>query len=190
VDVTQAGEVNSLVQAAVERYGAIDGAVNNAGVGGLPARTHEIDELNWDFVLNINLKGVWLCMKAEIPAMRDGRGSIVNVASAAGLNGLPYSAHYTASKHGVVGLTKTAALEYGRRGLRVNAVCPGFVDTPLVAELEEMRPGSLAAKIQFNPMKRLGEPREVATAVCWLLSDEASFVNGHAMSVDGGIVAG
>jgi NAD(P)-dependent dehydrogenase (short-subunit alcohol dehydrogenase family) len=190
VDVTRPEQVESFVKAAVDRFGGLDGAFNNAGVGGHLMKLHELDEAGWDTVINVNLKAVWLCMKYEITHLRKGRGAIVNMASAAGLLGMPYNAVYSASKHGVVGLTRAAALEYARSGIRVNAVCPGFVETPMVAHIDDERPGMVERFVGMNPMKRLGEPREVADAVVWLLSDAASFVNGHALSIDGGLVVG
>jgi NAD(P)-dependent dehydrogenase (short-subunit alcohol dehydrogenase family) len=190
VDVTDPLQVEAHAQQTVARFGGLDGAFNNAGVGGHLIKLHELSEGDWDHVINVNLKAVWLCMKYEILHLREGRGVIVNMASAAGLLGLPNNAVYTASKHGVVGLTKAAALEYARRGIRVNAVCPAFIDTPMVAGMDTERPGIVANVTNFNPMKRLGEPDEVAAAVVWLLSDEASFVNGHSLAIDGGLVVG
>lgn len=190
VDVTNPAQVEQFMQTTVERFGGLDGAFNNAGVGGRMGKLHDLDEAMWDLVVNVNLKAVWWCMKYEIPRLRDGRGSIVNMASAAGLVGLPNNAVYSASKHGVIGLTKAAAQEYARGGIRVNAVCPGFVETPMVAQIDDERPGMVGKLVNINPMRRLGEPREVASAVVWLLSDESSFVNGLAMSIDGGLVAG
>jgi NAD(P)-dependent dehydrogenase (short-subunit alcohol dehydrogenase family) len=190
VDVTNSAEVEAFMESAVERFGGLDGAFNNAGVGGHLTKLHELDDATWDNVINVNLKAVWLCMKHQIPRLREGRGSIVNMASAAGLVGMPNNAVYSASKHGVIGLTKSAAQEYARQGVRVNAVCPGFIETPMVSHIDEERPGMVGKLVNLNPMRRLGEPREVAAAVVWLLSDESSFVNGVAMSIDGGLVAG
>ncbi len=189
-DVTQREQIEALADAAVEHFGGLDGAFNNAGIGGQMGRLHLLDDAIWDQVIDVNLKSVWLCLKAEIPRLRDGKGAIVNMASAAGLIGLPHNAPYTASKHGVIGLTKAAALEYARQGIRINAVCPGFVDTPMVEEMDEYRSGMVQGVTQANPMRRLGTPDEVAGAVVWLLSDSASFVNGHALAVDGGITIG
>ncbi|NWF70266.1 MAG: SDR family oxidoreductase [Chloroflexi bacterium] len=186
-DVAKAGEVQALVEATVAAFGQLNCAVNNAGVGGKLARTHEQTEDTWDLVMNVNLKGVWLCMKYEIPHLIEaGGGSIVNVASLAGLIGFPYGQIYGASKHGVLGLTKGAALEYARRGLRINAVCPGFTDTAMVAEMDSVASRQLQGSIAIHPMKRLGTAEEIAAAILWLCSDDASFVNGHALSVDGG----
>src|SRR5262249_16267040 len=147
----------------------------------------EQTEEDWDLVMNVNLKGVWLCMKYELPHMvEQNRGSIVNIASLAGLIGFPFGQIYSASKHGVLGLTKGAALEYARRGLRVNAVWPGFTDTAMVEKMDSVASRSLQSNIAVHPMRRLGTPDEIAAAILWLCSDDSSFVNGHALSVDGG----
>lgn len=186
VDVTQGAAVEALVRGTVERYGRLDWAVNNAGVGGVMAPTDQQSEAAWDSIMDVNLKGVWLCMKYEIRAMLEqGGGAIVNVASAAGLVGFRYAAPYAASKHGVVGLTRSAALEYARKGIRVNAVCPGFTETPMVAGLGETM---VEATVKAIPMRRLGTPEEIAQAIVWLCSEGASFVTGHALAVDGGTV--
>jgi len=186
VDVTQGAAVEALVRGTVERYGRLDWAVNNAGVGGVMAPTDQQSEAAWDAIMAVNLKGVWLCMKYEIRAMLEqGGGAIVNVASAAGLVGFRYAAPYAASKHGVVGLTRSAALEYARKGIRVNAVCPGFTETPMVAGLGETM---VEATVKAIPMRRLGTPEEIAQAIVWLCSEGASFVTGHALAVDGGTV--
>lgn len=192
-DVSKAPEVAALIAQTVRIYGQLDCAHNNAGVEGGIVPLHEYAEDVWDQVLNVNLKGVWLSMKYEIPQMlAQGGGAIVNTASTNGLigsgNGM---VAYTASKHGVVGLTKEAALEYAQRGIRVNAVCPAATRTPMFqrafgigsdADLDERR------RARF-PMGRLGTPEEMAQTVVWLCSDAASFVTGHAMLVDGGLVA-
>lgn len=190
-DVRDSGQVQAAIASTVTAYGRLDGAVNNAGVSGSLAFSAEMDEDDWQHTLDVNLSGVFRCLKYELRQMmaQAGGGAIVNTASAAGLIGLPRAVAYTASKHGVIGITRTAALEYARRGIRVNAVCPGFVETAMVGVWEELRPGMLAGVRQFNPMRRLGQPREVAEAIVWLLSDEASFVNGHTLSVDGGVTA-
>lgn len=189
-DVSHAPEVEALIKQAVATYGRLDCAFNNAGVEGAFVSTTEYSEADWDRVLAINLKGVWLCMKYEIAHMlRQGSGAIVNTASGAGLVGVPNLSAYVASKHGVVGLTKTAALEYAKAGIRVNAVCPGVIHTPMVARLTSSRPDLSEALVAAEPMGRAGRPEEVAAAVVWLCSDAASFVTGHALSVDGGYVA-
>ncbi len=188
-NVAKADEVEALVRQAMDTYGRLDCAVNNAGVGGDMLPSHQREESAWDLVMNVNLKGVWLCLKYEVPAMiESGGGSIVNMASAAGLVGLRYASAYTASKHGVIGLTRAAALEYTRQNIRVNAVCPGFTETAMVGEMVEANPRMGEATIKAIPMHRLGRPEEIAQAVLWLCSDDSSFVTGHALSVDGGTV--
>lgn len=188
-DVTQAGQVELLIKGAVDAFGGLHYAVNNAGVGGGMQRLDLLEEADWNRVIDVNLKGVWLCMKYEVPHMlASGGGAIVNVASAAGLVGFRYNAVYAASKHGVVGLTKSAALEFARKGIRVNAICPGFTATPMVSELEQNNPRMMEATVRAVPMRRLGTPEEIAEAVLWLCSDESSFVTGHALAVDGGTV--
>jgi NAD(P)-dependent dehydrogenase (short-subunit alcohol dehydrogenase family) len=192
VDVAQATEVEAIMSKAVETYGRLDCAHNNAGIAGhIRAPLHECPEDVWDHVLNINLKGVWLCMKYEIMQMlQQGRGTIVNTASIMGLVGSwSGTAAYNASKHGVVGLTKTAALEYATSGIRVNAVCPGYIRTPLIEEALTTRPEMEAQIVSRHPGGRMGRPEEIAEAVVWLCSDAASFVTGHTMTVDGGYVA-
>ena len=189
-DVSQAVEVQALISQAVATYGRLDCAHNNAGIsGGGRALTAEYAEDTWQQVIAINLTGVWLCMKYEIPQMlSQGSGAIVNTASAAGLIGGRGLVAYVASKHGVVGLTKTAALEYAQQGIRVNCVCPGAIQTPMT-DRAWSDPGRRARVIASEPIGRVGTPEEVAEAVVWLCSDAASFVTGHAMSIDGGLVA-
>ncbi len=189
-DVSKAAEVEALVNKTVEAYGRLDCTHNNAGIEGSLVTTTEYTEESWDRVMAINLKGVWLCMKYEIPQMlKQGGGSIVNTASGAGLAGAQLLSAYVASKHGVVGLTKTAALEYAKSGIRVNAVCPGVIRTPMVARGIALRPEFESQMLAVEPVGRFGEPEEIAEAVVWLSSDAASFVTGHAMSVDGGALA-
>jgi len=189
-DVSKAAEVEALVATAVQTYGRLDCAFNNAGVEGKLATTVDCTDEIWDRTIGVNLKGVWLCMKAEIPLMlKQGGGAIVNTASAAGLVGVGMMPAYVASKHGVVGLTKTAALEYAKSGIRVNAVCPGGIQTPMLERAIQMMPQLGEAAIAMEPVGRLGKPEEIAEAVIWLCSDAASFVTGHAMAVDGGMVA-
>ncbi|MFQ5879388.1 MAG: SDR family oxidoreductase [Dehalococcoidia bacterium] len=191
-DVSRAAAVEAMVSTAVEAYGRLDCAFNNAGIWGTPlVSTVDYTEESWDRVVDINLKGVWLCLKYEIPQiLKQQRGSIVNTSSAAGLVGNTLSgAAYIASKHGVIGLTKTAALEFAIQGIRVNAVCPGFIRTPLTDVLRGRDPQFEARTAARYPIGRVGAPEEVAAAVVWLCSDAASFVTGHAVPVDGGYVA-
>jgi NAD(P)-dependent dehydrogenase (short-subunit alcohol dehydrogenase family) len=191
VNVTQAAEVEAMVTAAVSAYGRIDCAHNNAGIEGVFATTADYPEEDWDRVMAVNLKGVWLCMKYEIPQMlQQGGGAIVNTASLAGLVGAKRMPAYVASKHGVAGLTKAAALEYAKSGIRINAVCPGIIHTSMVDRMFLSRRPDLEDRLAaVEPMGRLGKPEEVADAVVWLCSDAASFVTGHTMTVDGGIYA-
>jgi NAD(P)-dependent dehydrogenase (short-subunit alcohol dehydrogenase family) len=189
-DVTQNGDVARLVAATVEQYGRLDCAHNNAGISGVRGgATHEIADELWERVLAVNLTGVWLCMKHEIVQMlTQGGGAIVNTASVMGLVG-GGGAAYVASKHGVVGLTRHAALEYAEAGIRINAVCPGFVRTPMIEDAFDSRPEVEDRFRLAHPMARFGEPEEIAAAVVWLCTDAASFVTGAAMPVDGGYLA-
>ena len=189
-DVSQRADVEALVRQTVESYGRLDCAHNNAGIEGDLAPTCDCTEANWDRTIAVNLKGVWLCMKYEIPQMvEQGGGVIVNTSSVAGLVGFLNLPAYVATKHGVAGLTRTAALEYAEQGIRVNAVCPGVINTPMI---DRIVAGDAEAEAQFTalePVGRMGSPAEVAQAVVWLCSDRASFVTGIAMPVDGGFVA-
>jgi len=189
VDVTSTSAVEAMLSKTVETYGRLDCAHNNAGIaGGGRALTAEYPEEWWHQVIAVNLTGVWLCMKYEIPQMlSQGGGTIVNTASTAGLIGSRGISAYVASKHGVVGLTKTAALEYAQQGIRVNCVCPGYIQTPMTERA--MSDPALQAQITARPMGRVGASEEVAEAVVWLCSAAASFVTGHTMTVDGGYVA-
>ena len=191
-DVSKSDDVQALIAQAVQTYGRLDCAYNNAGIEGYMAgRLHEYPEDTWDRLIDINLKGVWLCLKHEIPQMlQQGGGAIVNTASAAGLVGSRRLSAYVASKHAVVGLTKAAALEYAADGVRVNAVCPGIIDTPMVQRLIGGREADYEATIPTRqPIGRLGTPAEIAESVAWLCSDAASLVTGLAMAVDGGFTA-
>lgn len=189
-DVSNEESVKAMIDITIEQFGRLDYAFNNAGIEGLSAPTHECTNENWDNTINVNLKGVWLCMKYEIPQMlKQNKGAIVNNASIAGLVGFPNIPAYVASKHGIIGLTKNAALEYAKRGIRVNAVCPGVIKTPMI---DRFTGKNKEVEKQFEkeePVGRLGQPEEVAEAVTWLCSDASSFVTGHAMAVDGGWVA-
>lgn len=189
-DVSKAAQVEKLIQDVVAAYGRLDCAHNNAGVEGAQASAEEYPEDQWDKVLAVNLKGVWLCMKYQIPHMlAQGGGSIVNTASVAGLAGVAGMSAYVASKHGVVGLSKTAALEYAKSNIRVNAVCPGLIQTPMVERVTGNSPQMAEAFAASQPIGRAGQPQEIAESVVWLCSESASFVTGHAMAVDGGFVA-
>lgn len=189
-DVSNNKEVKAMVEKTVKTYGKIDYAYNNAGIEGMSALTHEIDEEHWDRTINVNLKGVWLCMKYEIAQMlKQGKGAIVNTSSVAGLVGFMNIAPYTATKHGIIGLTQTAALEYAKLGIRINAVCPGVIKTPMIDRFTGHKKEVEKVFANQEPVGRLGQPEEVAAAVTWLCSDEASFVTGIAMPIDGAWVA-
>lgn len=188
-DMSKEEDIKRMVDKTIEHFGSLDYAFNNAGIEGLTSVTHECTNENWAKVLSINLTGVWLCMKYQLPHMlKQGKGAIVNNASIAGLVGFPGVPAYVASKHAVVGLTKNAALEYGKLGIRVNVVCPGVIKTPMIdrftGEDKEVEKQLIAKK----PIGRLGEPKEVADAVLWLCSEKSSFIIGHALTVDGGWV--
>jgi NAD(P)-dependent dehydrogenase (short-subunit alcohol dehydrogenase family) len=191
-DVTDAARVEEMVNAVLSAYGRLDCAFNNAGVApyqvkSLAQLTHQWSEESFDRMIEVNLKSVWLCMKYELPAMQAaGGGAIVNTASIAGLVGLKGSTAYVAAKHAVIGLTKTAAIEYAEQKIRVNAVCPGFITTRMTKLAKQQRGDAIVAR---TPLGRFGEPSEIAEAVVWLCSDRASFVNGAAYEVDGGYTA-
>ena len=190
VDVSQADQVETLMEKVLDTYGQLDFACNIAGIEGEQAPTAECSEENWDRVLAINLKGVWLCMKHEINQMLEqGGGAIVNMSSIAGLVGSANVPAYTASKHGVVGLTKTAALEYAGQGIRVNAVCPGVIDTSMIDRFTGGDEEVQEKLAEGQPLGRMGRPDEIAQVVTWLCSDAASFITGHALAADGGFVA-
>jgi NAD(P)-dependent dehydrogenase (short-subunit alcohol dehydrogenase family) len=187
-DVAEASEVEALIQRTVTLYGRLDCALNNAGISGDVAATADCTLENWERVMRVNLFGVWYCMKYEIPQMlKSGGGAIVNTSSISGLHGVRHQAAYSASKHGVIGLTKTAALEYGKAGIRVNALCPGWTISGMTQkkEVHDVDPAFLSN----YAVGRAGTPEEVAEAAVWLCSDRASFVNGHALIVDGGRMA-
>ena len=189
-DVSQASDVVKILAKTVETYGRLDCAVNNAGIEGALAPILDYPEEVWSRILNINLTGVWFCMKHEVAQMlKQGGGTIVNISSAAGLIGVPGSSGYTATKHGVIGLTKTVALEYAKAGIRVNAVCPGAFHTPMLGRILEEYPDMQKFYEAAHPIGRMGDPKELADAVVWLCSDRSSFVTGTSLSVDGGLTA-
>jgi len=188
-DVSSAAEVAALVERAVAAYGRLDCAFNNAGINRENAPAAELDEALWDRTIAVNLKGVWLCMKYEIPAMLDGGGAIVNTASVVGISGRRDTPAYVASKHGIIGLTRATALDYGKRGIRVNAVCPGTIRTAMYVQRLGDDPAIDARLAAETPIGRIGTPGDVAEAVVWLCSDAAAFVTGHSLVVDGGDTA-
>ncbi len=189
-DVADDGAVAAMVDRAVSELGGLHLAFNNAGIEATATPTHEIPAETWQAVLAVNLTGVWSCMRHEIPPMLDaGAGAIVNCASVAGLVGFPGAGAYVASKHGVVGLSRAAALEYADAGLRVNSICPGVIDTEMVERVVAREPDLADALVASEPVGRLGRAEEVAEAVLWLCSDRSSFVTGQALAVDGGYVA-
>jgi NAD(P)-dependent dehydrogenase (short-subunit alcohol dehydrogenase family) len=189
-DVTKPDEVEAIVRNAVDLWGRLDCAHNNAGIAEQRTTTGELEEKVWDRTIDINLKGVWLCMKQEILQMaRQGGGAIVNTSSVVGLAGVRFQPAYVASKHGIIGLTKAAALEHARDGIRVNAVCPGPILTPALEWYMGANPEVGEKLKNDNPSGRVGLPEEVAQAVVWLCSDQSSYVTGHALAVDGGVLA-
>jgi NAD(P)-dependent dehydrogenase (short-subunit alcohol dehydrogenase family) len=186
-DVADLDEVEAMVKQTVSTFGRLDMAFNNAGVQSPVAETADADPKDYDFVMGVNLRGVWNCMKHELLQMRkQGSGAIVNNSSLGGLVGIAERGIYHASKHGVVGLTKSAGLEYAAKGIRINAVCPGIIETPMVMGMLETQPEAMAALMKEVPMGRLGRAEEIADAVLWLCSPASSFVIGHALPVDGG----
>ena len=192
-------EAGAAVAAALREAGAqarfvaadVTDAANCAGVGGGHGATHDYPEAEFDRIVEINLRGTWLAMRAEIETMLagGGGGAIVNVSSTLGLRGSPFAAPYSASKHAVLGLTRTAALEYAQQGIRVNAVCPGAIDTPMMDATFERFPGFRETLTAYVPMGRMGGPEEVAGAIAWLCCDAASFVTGEALTVEGGLLS-
>jgi NAD(P)-dependent dehydrogenase (short-subunit alcohol dehydrogenase family) len=190
-DVSKAAEVDALIQKAVEKFGRLDIAFNNAGIEGVWVPITRQSEDDWDQTIAINLKGVWLCLKYEIRQMlkQGGGGAIVNMASITGLAGSAGAGAYSASKHGVMGLTKTAALENARSGIRINAVCPGVIETSMAERLFGA-PKVHQYVLGCHPIGRFGRPAEIAEAVLWMCSDRASFMTGQSLVLDGGFLAG
>lgn len=189
-NVADEAEVTAMVAQTVSTFGRLDAAYNNAGVQSPAVETADATGEEFDRVNAINLRGVWNCMKYELRQMREqGNGAIVNCSSIGGLIGLPGRATYHATKHGVIGLTKSSALEYASRGIRINAVCPGTINTPMVADMLAKEPDAMKEVLRDQPIGRLGQPEEIAAAVLWLCSPGASFVIGHALVVDGGYTA-
>jgi NAD(P)-dependent dehydrogenase (short-subunit alcohol dehydrogenase family) len=189
-DVTSPADVAAMVAHALDTYGRLDCAHNNAGTLGASSALADYPDDDWERVLKVNLTSVYLCLKEEVNAFlaAGSPGALVNTASFSGLVAVPFAPAYVATKHGVVGLTKSAAVEYGRKGIRVNAVCPGTVRTDMTVERMAINPKMEQALSDVSPMRRIAEPGEVADAVVWLCSDEASFVNGHSLAIDGGAV--
>ncbi len=189
-DVANEADVRSLVEYTVKTYGRLDYAFNNAGIEEIMTPFLDQTTEKFDQIMNINVKGVWLSMKYEIPEMiRTGGGAIVNNSSVAGIMGFPQMAIYIASKHAVLGLTKSAALEYAKSGIRINAIAPGGVETEMADRVNENTPQWLETLTSMHPIGRIADPEEIANAVVWLLSEKASFVLGHTLIVDGGVVS-
>jgi NAD(P)-dependent dehydrogenase (short-subunit alcohol dehydrogenase family) len=189
-DVMQAAQMQAMVTQVVTHFGRLDCAFNNAGIEEEHMRLADCEEATFDRIMGVNVKGVWLCMKYQIAQMlAQGGGAIVNTASVAGLVGAPKMSAYSASKHAVIGLTKSAAVEYGRKGIRVNAVCPGVIRTVMLERAVQADPKVATTVAGAHPIGRIGEPDEVAAAVLWLSSDASSFVTGLAHTVDGGLTS-
>ncbi len=191
-DVSNAEQVKTMVELGVATFGKLDICINNAGIAGnsLRTKTHEFTEETWDQVMDINAKGVWLCMKYELPHLLANKGGVVvNIASVAGLLAVPGNVAYAASKHAVIGISKTAAIEYANKNIRVNAVCPAFTDTAMVQNsiMQDQEYGQKL--VMLNPMRRLGQPEEVTSVIMFLCSEKNSFMNGQAIAVDGGLTA-
>jgi NAD(P)-dependent dehydrogenase (short-subunit alcohol dehydrogenase family) len=186
-DVTRTEDVKAALATTIDTFGRLDYAFNNAGVEQKPALAADLEEAEWDRILDTDLRGLFLCLKHEIPLiLAQGGGAIVNTSSGAGVIGIPKSLAYTAAKHGVIGLTRSAALDYAPQNIRINAVCPGYIDTPMMDRFTGDTPEGRAKVVAEEPIGRMGTPEEIANAVIWLCSDASSFVVGHALVVDGG----
>jgi NAD(P)-dependent dehydrogenase (short-subunit alcohol dehydrogenase family) len=191
-EVSNADDVKNMVEMGVSTYGKLDICINNAGIAGntLRTKTHDFTENEWDKIMDINGKGVWLCMKYQLPYLLENKGGVVvNIASVAGLLAVPGNVAYSASKHAVIGITKTAAIEYASKNIRVNAVCPAFTDTAMVQNSIMADPEYGQRLVMMNPMRRLGLPEEVTSVVRFLCSEKNSFMNGQAIAVDGGLTS-
>ncbi|RAM37391.1 SDR family oxidoreductase [Arthrobacter globiformis] len=190
-DVTSSSDIEAVIGQTIKEFGRLDAAFNNAGIEQPPAPLVDITEDEWSRLLDVNLRSAFLCMKYEIPAMlKNGGGSIVNTSSGAGVVGIRNQAAYVASKHGIIGLTKSVALEYAAEGIRVNAICPGIIETPMMDRFSGGTPEGRERVIGQEPVGRMGRPEEIASAVLWLSSDLGSFATGHAMVIDGGQTVG
>jgi NAD(P)-dependent dehydrogenase (short-subunit alcohol dehydrogenase family) len=186
-DVTKSADVRAALDQTMDVFGRLDYAFNNAGIEQPPTPIADITEAQFERIIDVDLRGIFLCMKYEIPLiLASGGGAIVNTSSGAGVKGFPGGAAYGAAKHGVIGLTRCAALDYAPAGLRVNAICPGIIDTPMMSRFSGDTPQGRAEVIAQEPVGRMGRPEEIASAVMWLCSDDAAFTVGHALVVDGG----
>lgn len=190
-DVSNFLQVQSAIEKTLNTFSSLDVAFNNAGIGGKPDKVGEMTEEAWLKVIGINLNGVFNCMRHELAQMaKQKKGVIINMSSVMGKVGIPASSHYVAAKHGVIGLTETAALEYATEGIRVNAICPGFIDTPLLTKAHvNQHPEVKQHLIDLHPMKRLGKPEEIAKAFIFLACEDSSFISGTALEIDGGYLA-